>query len=64
MNDTVHDSELFALTKYNVFRKDRDFNYTNTTRGGGILLATKKYINASVIDIFSACKYILRSEVN
>lgn len=56
LNDSVYDAELFDPSIYNVFRKDRDFNYTNTTRGGGVLLACLKSINVSLINICSECK--------
>lgn len=51
LSDSVCNSELFDLSKYNVFRKDRDFSSTGCRRGGGVLLAVDSAINSTICDI-------------
>ena len=55
MNDSCHSSEFFDINRYSVFRYDRDFVTTNTTRGGGVLLALSKEYTATKISTNSIC---------
>ena len=50
LDSNVFDSELFC-SDFTVFRRDRNFNMVNSTRGGGVLLALKKPYNAIVLDL-------------
>lgn len=50
LSDAVSDSELFP-DSYSVIRKDRNFNRTNTTKGGGVLLAYKSDYVVQSIDL-------------
>lgn len=43
LNDSVNNVEL-GLLPYNVFRLDRNMNTISKSRGGGVLIADKKYI--------------------
>lgn len=43
--DSISDSELFD-TRYTVWRRDRDYNQTLQTRGGGVAIAIRKTLNA------------------
>ena len=47
----VNDREIFDTNYFNVFRADRNFSETSRTRGGGVLIATRKNLNAVQIDI-------------
>lgn len=51
----MYDSEIFNARFYTVFRKDRDFVATNTTKGGGVLLAVNSRFKALQIDLYSIC---------
>lgn len=48
LTTSVYDSELFD-TSYTVYRADRNFKATGTTRGGGVLLAVKSIIKSEPI---------------
>lgn len=50
LHDDVSSSELFPA-EYFVYRKDRNFNATHQSRGGGVLIALKSHILAEVIDV-------------
>lgn len=41
LNDSVFNSEIFDLNKYNVFRRDRVYSSVHE-KGGGVLIAVKK----------------------
>jgi hypothetical protein len=41
---------LFDLSTYNVFRQDRNFTLTGRRRGGGVLLAVRRALNAPFCD--------------
>lgn len=43
--DSVHSSELFD-GRYMVWRRDRDYVRTGQTKGGGVLIAVKRELNA------------------
>ena len=46
----IDDSELFS-SDFVVFRKDRDFGRSVKSRGGGVLLAVKKSLSATLINL-------------
>lgn len=50
LNSSVSSSELFN-DQYTVLRKDRNFEATSLTRGGGVLLAFRNYISVQNIDV-------------
>lgn len=54
LTDSVFDAEL-VCDRYSVFRKDRNFSATSTTRGGGVLLA--------IDNKFSSVRYSLPNEI-
>lgn len=54
LDSSVFDNELLS-NDYVIFRTDRNFDLTNTTRGGGVLLALNKSITADSL--------VLRSDV-
>nr|CAH7720100.1 unnamed protein product [Callosobruchus chinensis] len=49
LDDSIYDAELIN-SDYNIFRCDRDFELTNTSRGGGVLLAIRKAYKVKQID--------------
>ena len=51
LNDEFLNSDLFD-DRYEVFRKDRDFQQTGLSRGGGVLIAAKKYLKAKLVSHF------------
>lgn len=53
LNDGHYDSEL-SNGRYNVFRSDRPYELTNTTRGGGCALLVKSNILATRIFEFES----------
>jgi hypothetical protein len=42
-------SELFDISNYNVYRKDRDCDLTGHVRGGGVLIAVDSKFNSSTV---------------
>lgn len=46
----LNDAELID-TNYNLYRKDRNLEVLNVTRGGGVLLAVRSYLNSTVLDL-------------
>lgn len=50
LNKSINDAELFDLTKYNVFRRDRQHQLCNYARGGGVLLAVNTNVPANICD--------------
>lgn len=51
-NSSINDSELLA-DKYVVYRKDRNFTTTGTSRGGGVLIAVHNASPSSVVNVDS-----------
>lgn len=51
LNDGILDGELFDTDQYNVFRSDRNFAATCSTRGGGVLLAVNQDFSAVQVNI-------------
>lgn len=49
LNDNINSGELFD-SRYDVFIRNRNYADTGQSRGGGTLLAVKRYINATVND--------------
>lgn len=62
LTSSVYDGELFT-DNYNIFRADRDFNNTNYSRGGGVLLAVDVSLSASMLDL-SKLKLHLTSTID
>ena len=50
-NSSIRDSELFEPVKYQVFRKNRNYENLKYSRSGGVLLAVKRTISASLSEI-------------
>lgn len=50
LDSSFFNSELFCAN-YTVYRKDRNFDLTNTSRGGGVLLALDNKYSASLLNI-------------
>lgn len=46
LNNDFYNEEFFDANLYTVYRKDRDFLSTGHTKGGGVLIAVKMYINS------------------
>ena len=46
LNQSIHNSELFDTSRYNIFRRDRNFALTGRKNGGGVLLAIDSSFNA------------------
>uniref|UniRef100_A0A6P7FR53 Uncharacterized protein LOC114333112 n=1 Tax=Diabrotica virgifera virgifera TaxID=50390 RepID=A0A6P7FR53_DIAVI len=65
LSEDILSEELGGASSYNVFRADRNMQVTSKTRGGGILVLVKSYIQASIIkkteshieQLFILCKY-------
>lgn len=55
LNDSVHDSELFDSNYFSIYRRDRNFIATNTSRGGGVLIALNQKIPSTQINANSFC---------
>lgn len=55
LNDSIYNAELFDASRFDVFRKDRDFTRTGTRRGGGVILAVRKELSAVPVD-FNCCE--------
>ncbi|XP_037822549.1 uncharacterized protein LOC119611141 [Lucilia sericata] len=51
LNPDFYDAEFFDINLYNVYRKDRNAARTGCTRGGGVLVAVKKFYKSSLINI-------------
>lgn len=49
LNDGFLDSEIFD-SRFNVFRRDRNYDELDCQRGGGVLIATSNIFQASVVD--------------
>lgn len=54
LNPDFKDEEFFDLRTFQVFRKDRDFAKTNCSRGGGVIIAVKRNIQAVAINLRNA----------
>jgi hypothetical protein len=52
LNDSFNDSEIFD-DDWLVYRKDRNYQITNTSRGGGVLIAIHKSLNSSLLEFTS-----------
>lgn len=50
LNNTFFNSEIFG-DDWLVYRRDRDYKATNTTRGGGVLIAVHKSISSEEIAV-------------
>lgn len=50
LHQNVSNDELF-MSKYSVYRKDRNFAGTNTSRGGGVLIAVESSILSTLVDL-------------
>lgn len=48
LNVDFYDSEFFDLNFFQVFRKDRDPKKTGKEKGGGVLVAVKRHLKASI----------------
>lgn len=55
LNDSFSNAEIFDTNLYDVFRCDRNFEATNMERGGGVLIALDKKLNALNFDFKSNC---------
>ncbi|KAJ3655426.1 hypothetical protein Zmor_014558 [Zophobas morio] len=53
LKNDVSNNELFEPNIFNVYRKDRDLAATDTSRGGGVLIAAKKHLLIETIDPYS-----------
>ena len=53
LKNDVSSNELFEPNIFNVYRKDRDLAATDTSRGGGVLIAAKKHLLIETIDPYS-----------
>lgn len=62
LHSGIRDNEL-GFHGFNVYRKDRH-NFANSPSGGGILIATEKCIDASVINIEEGIVEQLFAEVS
>ena len=49
----------FGLHNYNVYRKDRNLAAMNLTKGGGVLIAIKKDIEALIVSLDSSVEHLL-----
>lgn len=54
-HDGIKNSELFDLNAFDVYRCDRNFDNVCNKRGGGVLFAILKELNAAYINIDSIC---------
>ncbi|CAH1112417.1 unnamed protein product [Psylliodes chrysocephalus] len=54
-NDMIHDGELFYLATFDVYRVDRKYEISNSSRGGGVICALKKALNSTWINISDIC---------
>ncbi|XP_036342375.1 uncharacterized protein LOC118751668 [Rhagoletis pomonella] len=54
MNANFCNDEFFDRNLFTVFRKDRDSTATDTSRGGGVLVAVKSGISAAVVTLKKA----------
>ena len=54
LDPSVSSSELIPKS-YSVYRKDRNFEATGRSRGGGVLLALHEKFNATGIDLSHIC---------
>ncbi|KAG5870495.1 hypothetical protein JTB14_033014 [Gonioctena quinquepunctata] len=50
LNDNFANSEI-SNSQYLIFRKNRDYNSTNCTHGGGVMIANKSSYNATEIRV-------------
>ena len=50
LTDSVANSE-FCPDNFEIYRSDRKFNKTTLTRGGGVLIAMRKYFSVLLIDL-------------
>lgn len=48
LNDDFLNSDLFD-NRYEIFRKDRDYQFTGLSLGGGVLIAAKKHLKARLV---------------
>ncbi|XP_017478949.1 PREDICTED: uncharacterized protein LOC108368584 [Rhagoletis zephyria] len=51
LNENFFDGEFFNSNLFNVFRKDRDAEKTGCLRGGGVLIAIKRQLQASLVTL-------------
>ena len=54
LNDDIYNAEIFNTNLYDIYRCDRNFNATNTKRGG-VLIALNKKLNVCTFDFKSCC---------
>ena len=57
LSANVGSGKIFYLGRYDVFRKDRDFVSTQTSRGGGVLIAVSKNFQTVEVDPLALCQY-------
>jgi hypothetical protein len=49
--DSISSSEFIDINKYSVIRRDRDLTATNSSRGGGVLLAYNNTLAVEEVDL-------------
>ena len=54
LHSGIYDTELFDLDKYNLFRRDRETSASTKQDGGGVLIATRTELGATIIPEFSS----------
>lgn len=48
LNDAISNSELFDISEYSVFRRDRDYSNLNQNKGGGVLIAIRNSVFSNI----------------
>lgn len=57
LNDSVYNAEIIEVNNFTVFRSDRNFQETNSKKGGGVLLAFNNIYNVQLITSSSSSTF-------